>query len=207
MQKKIRKLSWREDISVSWGQMANTGRPTNPREPDELERRVRELEQKLESLEKELHGSFFNVHRDTFSAATGFSDAADAFLEFGAAGGENRFSEIDRHHGSDVVDLLPQAAKTIKEAFVDIDPAVVDDALKKVQKRLEKRESHSAQGRKPVVDAAHVFLMPFLYLFGGFFEWAFRLLPGFHIGQSQASLLLQRSMDVAQYLVPRYYCY
>ena len=188
--------------------MANDARPINPREPAELERRVRELEDDVTLLRAKVHGSFFDVHRDTFSAATGFSDAADAILEFRAAGGEQRFSQIDRHHGSDVVDLLPQAAQTIKEAFADIDPAVVDNALDRIEKRMKKRGSHSVQGRKPVVDGAHVFLMPFLYLFGGFFEWAFRLLPGFHIGQSQASLLLQRSIDLlAQYWVPRYCCY
>ena len=109
-------------MSVSWGQMANDARPINPREPAELERRVRELEDEVTLLRAKVHGSFFDVHRDTFSAATGFSDAADAVLEFRAAGGEQRFSQIDRHHGSDVVDLLPQAAQTIKEAFADIDP-------------------------------------------------------------------------------------
>ena len=178
----------------------------NPRDTGHLIERVHVLERKVAELERALHGDFYQVHKDAFKASTGFRDAAQAVKEFEESKCSEALQNIDRGEGPGVFDLLPTAAETFKQVHQDIDPELIDFVLGEQMKKQRRKEKKDTRGVKPKVNEAHVFLLPFLYIFGGLLEWAGHFLPGFHIGQAQMSVLLQHSINVVgQLWAPRYY--
>jgi hypothetical protein len=171
-----------------------------------MEDRIRILEKENAQLRTLVRGDFYSVHSEAFTAATGFRNAEHARRELNESGCANALEQTDRHRARPPLEHFDQARDILLQALPGLE-AVVLHAYE-VEKRKTGREGPRAkQGRKALVNVAHLFLLPFLYIFGGLFEWAGHFLPGFHISQSQTSVLLQHSIAiVARHWAPRYFC-
>jgi hypothetical protein len=171
-----------------------------------MEDRIRVLEKENAELRQLLKGDFYSVHHEAFSAAIGFRDANHARQELEESGCQTILEQMDRHRAKPPIEHYDQARDILLQALKGLED-VVQRAYELEKKKVGRVGRKAKQGRKAVVDVEHLFLLPFLYVFGGLFEWAGHFLPGFHIGQSQVSVLLQNSIPiVARHWAPRYFC-
>jgi hypothetical protein len=83
----------------------------------------------------------------------------------------------------------------------------VDLALAQCLQRAQKRQRKGdGRGAKARIDAQHLFLVPFLYIAGGFQQWAAPMLDGLRCSQQHFSRLLALSMPVVvEQWARRYY--
>ncbi len=171
-----------------------------------MQERIRELEKEVAELQASAKGDFFLVHNEAFAAATGFRDAQHALRELQESECFSGLEQMDRHRSVPPLVHYDQARTIVLQAFPGLEH-VVQRAYEHESKKVGRVGPKAKQGRKPSVDVQHLFLLPFLYVFGGLFEWSGHFLPGFHIGQSQVSVLLQNSIPiVARHWAPRYFC-
>ena len=179
----------------------------NPRERNQLEQRVHFLERENAALLEQVCGSFFAVRDEVFLKATGFNNAVEAKTEMKISGCLELFQQTSRSRQV----IASQDIRAIAEELRQCMPGV-EDEIKAVEEEFlsnsgRERTPQKNRGKKRVVDDEHLFLVPFLYILGGFLEWQFELLPGFHVEQQHVSELLHLSLPVVcSKWVPRYYC-
>ncbi len=126
----------------------------------------------------------FQLPRDTFCALTGFRDAQHAREELEKSNCLETIRQMDRHRVALPAERLQEACNVIKEAMpqlADVATLALERELGKTRKSVGK----DSRGRKTSVDDRHVFLLVFVYVFGGMFEWAGPLLPGIRVRQSR----------------------
>lgn len=184
------------------------GVPPNPRDPEEMEKRIARLEAENEQLKNPTGLSFFQVPAEVFSKATGFRNPNEARLELESSGCKTELEALKRHHNDPDPELLREMAGVLSDFMPDASSDIhlaLGDCLQKIS------DSHSTkapQGRQPVVDVEHLFLIPFLYIMGGFYEWSAPILPGIGVSQEHFSRLLSLSLPIiVEKWVPRYYCH
>jgi hypothetical protein len=164
------------------------------------------LEEKNASLAEQLVGSFFGTRDAVFLNATGFCSPAEAKKEMRETGCLAIFENQSRSHRWLALDNV----NAIEDELLRCMPGC-EDEIKAVAAELrgrsgQERTPQMKRGKKRVVDDEHLFLIPFLYVMGGFLEWQFELLPGFGVQQQHISELLHLSLPVVcSKWVPRYY--
>jgi hypothetical protein len=180
--------------------------PPNPAARPAMEDRIRILEKEHEQLQSLVQGDFYSVQHEAFVAATGFRNADHARKELRESGCASALEQMDRHKARPPLQHFEQARNILLQALPGLEDAV-HHAYELEAKKAGRQGPKAKQGRKASVGVEHLFLLPFLYIFGGLFEWAGHFLPGFHISQSQTSVLLQNSVPVlAKHWAPRYFC-
>ena len=181
--------------------------PRNPRDRQALEEKIHLLEAENSKLKADLHGSFFDEDPKVFKKATGFRNAVHARAELNLSGCKMELDALSRHHHDADPTLLTEMANLLADFMPDVKEEVkgaLADCLGKIEK---KDGTVSQRGRSCTVDTEHLFLIPFLYVMGGFYEWMAPLLPGIKISQEHFSRLLSLSLPVVvKNWVPRYYC-
>jgi hypothetical protein len=171
-----------------------------------MEKRIRDLEKKNASLEEQLVGSFFGTRDAVFLKATGFCSPAEAKKEMKESGCLAFFENQSRSRRWLALDNV----NAIEDELLRCMPGC-EDEIEAVAAELrgrsgQERTPQMNRGKKRVVDDEHLFLIPFLYVMGGFLEWQFELLPGFGFQQQHISELLHLSLPVVcSKWVPRYY--
>ena len=150
--------------------------PSNPAARLEMEERIRALEKENAVLQSRLKGDFFHVHTEAFASASGFRDADHALRELQESGCCERLKQMDRHRAVPPVAHYEQARDILLKALPGLE-AAVRKAYEHESKKVARVGPKAKQGRKAVVDERHLFLLPFLYIFGGLFEWAGHFLP------------------------------
>ena len=183
------------------------GVPPNPRSPEEMEKRINRLEAENQELRGLQHLSFYKVPVEVFSKATGFRNANEARLECQSSGCRKELEAVSRHHHDADPVLLSEMAGILS----DFMPGVADEvqlALSDCVSTISKpRVVKAPQGRVPIVDVDHFFLIPFLYIMGGFYEWSAPILPGIGVSQEHFSRLFSLSLPIiVGKWVPIYYC-
>lgn len=142
----------------------------------------------------------------TFHALTGFRNVQEAREEFDKAGGDAFFGSLGRHDVPLDADYVLYARGRLLHQLPglgDIVEAATDAVLRR---NVHSTSRRSDRGRKPRVSNFHVFLLPFIYLYGGMPQWASPFLPGIGVTQAQFSRLLNVSAPhVAAEWAPHYY--
>ena len=147
-----------------------------------MEDRIRIVEQENAQRRSLVKGDFYSVHHEAFAAATGFRDADHAWQELRESGCFGVLEQMHCHRAMVPLEHYEQARNILLQALPGLE-AVVHRAYEMEMKKGRPEGPKAKQGRKASVSVEHLFLLPFLYIFGGLFEWAGRFLPGFHITQ------------------------
>jgi hypothetical protein len=176
------------------------GMAPNPRAYDELHRRVEALQHENELLRAQLEagamGSMFSLKKKTFHAATGFRRPAECLSEAESCGALARLSTLGRHEVECSTAHLEEQAQVL-HALMPTLGEEVDLALARCLQRSQKRQKKGdGRGAKAKIDERHLFLIPFLYVVGGFQQWAAPMLDGLRCSQQHFSRLLALSFPV-----------
>lgn len=181
--------------------------PERDLDPLRLCRIIGTLQARVLELEREVLGGVGNLPQETFFALTGFRDVATARKEFEKAGGHAVFGSLARHGTA----LDAESLKRALEIALDQMPgcgAELQAAYAAVfARRVHGDSKASQQGRKPIVDSFHLFLLPFMYVHGGMLQaWA-PFLPGVGVSQSHFSRLVTVATPVVSWSwASNYYC-
>lgn len=174
----------------------------NPRNRALLEQRVRDLEAQVRHLEDLQHGNFFNLKSTFIEHATGFKDGADALREGEQSGSFVALRNIGRNEVAVEDELLVEEAKVLRDAF----PGLEADINQALEELLQRPTHQPRQGHSKIVDDQHLFLVPFLYLVGGFYDWTAPILPGVRVSASHFSRLINIATPiVSSKWAPRYF--
>lgn len=166
------------------------------------------LQARVEDLEVAAKHELEVLDDTTFHSLTGLPNVAKAREEFERAGGYAEFKGVRRHQTSLSAEVVLRAGEEIRFQFPE-DCSFVSEAVLSVQQRrcwIYDNEKDS-RGRLPVVDEFALFLIPFMYVYGGVMEYMAPFLPGIHVSQPQFSrLLLNVAPVVAKKWAKLYYC-
>ncbi len=179
----------------------------NPRNIEQLQARFFSLQQENDALRAQVHGSFFEQKEKVFLKATGFANAIVAQREMRISGAFLALERTQRHQAAPTSATLEDAAAQVQAMMPGFSDEV-EEALRSCKKRVEKfhHEKRSTKGRKRTIDDEHFFLVPFLYIVGGFQMWEAPLLPGIHLSESHFSRLLHIAAPiVAEKWCPRFF--
>lgn len=179
----------------------------NPSSRSSLLKRVEDLERRNKELEEKLRGSMYEMKDKLFRLCTGFESVAVALEELRISGCEDLLSSVRRSGIVIPAEVMDNAVNRLIVALPDIADLLrtACDAIKTKDEQLLNRQKKRT-GAPPVVDAKHLFLIPFVYVYGGFMQWQASFLPGLHVNQSQFSVLLATTLPiVVERWVPRYY--
>lgn len=179
----------------------------NPAEDEDENGVVRELEEENERLRALVHGDAFATKASYFRRLTGFASAEVARRELAASNLTEVLSALHRHRPREQPELVDEVISELKEILPSLCEELVEAGVVVKNKMQKKDGAKDGRGRKPKVDAQHLFLLPFAYVFGGLQQWQFEEVPGFHLSQSQVSLLLLHTLPVVvEKWSSRYYC-
>jgi hypothetical protein len=174
---------------------------------NELLGHIRALQVRVAELESLCERSMRNIDDKVFYRVTGFLNARDAAGEFEKAGGENVFGSARRDRTFLDPVRMPDVRKLLHLQFPR-QQELVDRGCDQLAQKLEEESLPRGRGgAPPAVDAFHLFLIPFVYIYGGLDESLAPILPGISVSQSHFSRLLRVSAHlVLEKWVPLYYC-
>lgn len=179
----------------------------NPADPSVLLKENERLRQENARLREELHGDLYNVNPELFMKATGFPTAAVAKEELSRNGLMDELGRLNLHMAEFPQGLIEECMQELAHAMPGLDEDIQAIALEMMAEERNLRPRHNAHGPNASVNAAHLFLIPFLYLIGGFLGWMAPLLPGIRVSKSHFSRLLNNvSPILAKLWVPRWFC-
>jgi hypothetical protein len=186
---------------------------TNPRSFSALAARAAQLTEENEKLKAQLAArestSMFKLKDKTFQAATSFRNAQECLEEARSCGALAALSTLGRHEVPVGESFLEEQAQRLHAAMPGLSDEIDRAVALCMEARQKKPRKDDGRGRKTRVDVEHLFLIPFLYVVGGFDQWTGPMLDGIRVSQQQFSRLLAISMPVVvehwakQYYRPR----
>jgi uncharacterized small protein (DUF1192 family) len=168
--------------------------------------RIALLEEELERLRREPFGNLKHLSNECFHALTGFPSFQEAWNDFNGCGGETVFGLVGRHSTFLPKESVDNAARTLKDQFPGFQ-GLLDRAQTTVSARRSKNQEKTSRSGRPVhVEPFALFLLPFMYVYGGALESWSEFLPGISCSSSHFSRLLQIATPlVCKHWVPLYY--
>jgi hypothetical protein len=185
----------------------------NPRSYEALVSRVAQLSAENEKLQAQLAvknvTSMFTLKDKTFLAATSFASAQVCLQEAAECGALEVLGTLERNKVEPSTTFLEEQTQALQKALPGLE-GEIDEALARCLERAQKKpKKGDGRGAKTRIDVEHLFLIPFLYMVGGFQQWTAPMLDGIRCSQQHFSRLLAISTPVVvdrwarQYYQPR----
>lgn len=152
-----------------------------------LEARVRALESENASLRALIDGKY--VYE-----LTSFKDMDAARDAFESAGGNGVFGSLKRHAASLAVDNVEEWWETNKNQFPDLQNEWAAAKEIVVAREVKRSAPKSRDGPEKTVSDLSLFLIPFMYVWGGVWEYMAPFLPGVLCDSGHFSRLLNISV-------------
>jgi len=168
--------------------------------------KVLSLQQEVQQLCQEPRGNLEHLSDECFHSLTGFHSYESARAAFDSFNGNSVFGTVGRHGTSLPQEVVDTAAKTLKEQFPGFQDLLdeVQNTVSDRRTKIKGERSHS--GKVAHVEPCALFLLPFMYVYGGTVQsWA-EFLPGISCSSSHFSRLLQIATPlVCKHWVPSHY--